>query len=55
MTWVLILWLFGANGSVSVTSQDFGSHKACVDAALATRKQFGSQSGFVCVEKGKGK
>ncbi len=54
MAWVLILWLHGPNiWQASITSQEFNSHKACVDAALAVRRQFGQDTGFICVEKGK--
>lgn len=51
MVWILFVWLLGSP-DIAITSQEFGSHQACVDAALSIRKQFGTNSGFVCVEKG---
>lgn len=50
MTWILFIWFYGG-----ITSQEFNTHKACVDAALAVRTQLvdaGVRADFVCVQKG---
>ena len=52
MTWILFIWIYGRVGT-AVTSQEFNTHKACVEAAQSLRRQFEADSGFVCVEKGK--
>ncbi len=51
MTWILFVWLFGS--STTITSQEFNSRQACIEAAKVIRQAFGQNSGFVCVEKGK--
>jgi hypothetical protein len=51
MTWILFVWFYGG-----ITSQEFNTHKACVDAALGIRQSLvaaGVKSEFICVEKGK--
>ncbi len=48
MIWILFLWM---QKYPSVTTQEFGSHDACVKAARTLQIEFGSDMRFMCVEK----
>ncbi len=54
MTWILFLWVTGSRiAGPSITTQEFNSHKACIEAAQAFQREFGQETRFMCLEKGK--
>ena len=52
MTWIMFLWLAGRTSSLTVTSQEFNTRTACVNAATVLQKEFAGDFRFVCLEKG---
>ena len=51
MTWILFVWTI--TGAPTLMSQEFNTHKACVDSAIGLQQNLGRNMGFMCVEKGK--